>query len=143
MAVALLSDGRVGIDVENTKANIECLDIAGTYFSPIEYDELKQLPESIMKQRFFEYWTLKEAYIKARGLGLNMPLNEVNFSFPDNVLMPIQPASDSMQDEKNWQLRLLDPSADHKAALCVCQNTDIPFTLKIKRTIPLLFESDF
>lgn len=143
VAVALISEGKVGIDVENTSVKIDCLEIAGNYFSPSEYHELKKLPKSQIKKRFFEFWTLKEAYMKARGLGLSLPLDEVSFAFPRESTEPIEPASILMKDGGYWQLRLLSPSNLHKAAVCVCQDEDIPTKMIIKKTIPLVTEETF
>lgn len=143
VAVALIADGKIGLDVENASAPIDCLEIAAAYFSPTEYNELAQLPGPLMKKRFFEFWTLKEAYLKARGLGLKLPLEEVSFTFPEKISEPIQPASITRQDGRNWQLRLLKPSDLHQAALCVRQNANVPFKLCITKSIPLVSESDF
>ena len=139
----MIADGKIGLDVENASAPIDCLEIAAAYFSPTEYNELAQLPGPLMKKRFFEFWTLKEAYLKARGLGLKLPLEEVSFTFPEKISEPIQPASITRQDGRNWQLRLLKFSDLHQAALCVRQNVSVPFKLCITKSIPLVSESDF
>jgi 4'-phosphopantetheinyl transferase len=143
VAVALVAEGLVGLDVENISAPIDCLEIAAAYFSPTEYHELAQLPGSLMKKRFFEFWTLKEAYLKARGLGLNLPLEEVSFTFPEKISEPIQSASTARQEDRNWQLRLLNPSDLYQAALCVRQDASAPFKLCITKSIPLVSESEF
>ena len=143
VAAAVVAEGRVGIDVEYISRDTDCLEIAHKYFSPCEYTELEQLPEIQMKERFFELWTLKEAYVKAQGLGLSLALNEVNFNFSDNHSDQITLTSATMSEEKYWQVRLLNPSLEHKAALCVCQPTEAPLKLISKKTIPLVAEKDF
>ena len=143
VAAALVAEGRIGVDVEYRSRNTDCLEIAQRYFSPSEYTELQQLPEIQMKERFFELWTLKEAYVKARGLGLNLALDKVNFNFSDNSSDQITVASPTMSKGKCWHLRLLNPSPEHKAALCVGQETDAPLKLISKKTIPLAAEDDF
>jgi 4'-phosphopantetheinyl transferase len=47
--------------------------LAGRYFAPLEVDALGALPAAERLGRFFAYWTLKESYIKARGLGSPCP----------------------------------------------------------------------
>ncbi len=143
VAAAVVAEGRVGIDVEYISRNADCLEIAHKYFSPSEYTELQQLPDIQMKERFFELWTLKEAYMKACGLGLSLPLDEVSFTFPPKSAGPTEPASILMKDDESWQLRLLSPSNLHKAALCVCHNDDIPTKMIIKKTVPLVTEETF
>ena len=143
VAAAVVVEGRVGIDVEYINRNTDCLEIAHKYFSPSEYTELQQLPEIQMRERFFELWTLKEAYVKAQGLGLSLALNEVNFNFSDNHSDQITLTSVTISEEKFWQVRLLSPSTEHKAALCVSQQTEAPLKLISKKTIPLVAEKDF
>ena len=143
VAAVLVVEGRIGIDVEYISRNTDCLEIAHKYFSPCEYTELEQLPEIQMKERFFELWTLKEAYIKARGLGLNLALDKVNFNFSDNSSTQITVTSAMMSEGEYWQVRLLSPSTLHKAAVCICQNVDIPVKMIYKKTIPLISEDYF
>ncbi|MBA4020392.1 MAG: 4-phosphopantetheinyl transferase [Pirellula sp.] len=72
----------VGVDIEATQRETSCLDLADRYFSPSEVAALRQLPDSRQRERFFELWTLKESYIKARGMGLAIPLDQFSFAFP-------------------------------------------------------------
>jgi len=68
-----------GIDVENVERPGETIEVADRYFSCFESAALRALPVEAQHRRFFEYWTLKEAYIKARGLGLSLPLEQFSF----------------------------------------------------------------
>lgn len=76
---AVMLNDDIGCDVENTKRNTEPLLIAQRFFSPSEVTELFALPEHKQCSRFFDYWTLKESYIKAWGLGLSIPLADFSF----------------------------------------------------------------
>ncbi|MBL4900161.1 MAG: 4'-phosphopantetheinyl transferase superfamily protein [Colwellia sp.] len=80
-AVTLEDD--IGCDVENTTRNNDVLAIANRYFSSIETKELFSLPIVQQRHRFFDYWTLKESYIKAWGLGLTIPLKDFSFNIVD------------------------------------------------------------
>lgn len=67
------SSREIGVDIEEVK---ECnLDIAKNYFCPSEFLYLLKQQESDKKGTFYDYWTLKESYIKFRGKGLSIPLN--------------------------------------------------------------------
>src|SRR5690606_16111721 len=66
---AITRDAVVGVDVENIRRRAP-VDVADTFFAPGEVAALRALPLEQQPERFFEYWTLKESYIKARGLGL-------------------------------------------------------------------------
>jgi 4'-phosphopantetheinyl transferase len=82
-AVTLIDD--IGCDVENIGRNNDVLAIAERYFSPQETTELFALPTEEQRNRFFDYWTLKESYIKAWGLGLAIPLADFSFTISDKV----------------------------------------------------------
>lgn len=82
-AVTLVND--IGCDVENTARNNNVLAIANRYFSKKETTELFSLPVNKQQDRFFDYWTLKEAYIKAWGLGLAIPLADFSFHLNDKA----------------------------------------------------------
>lgn len=64
----------VGIDIEWMRKDFGGLKIAERFFSPDEINELKMLPEAQQLQAFFNCWSRKEAYIKALGKGLSIPL---------------------------------------------------------------------
>jgi 4'-phosphopantetheinyl transferase len=78
VACAVTRGRDVGVDVEHVYpprwGDETCLEIAGAHFAPAEAAGLAALPAADRRARFFEIWTLKEAYIKARGLGLALPL---------------------------------------------------------------------
>ena len=143
VAAALSLECRVGIDVENTSREIDCLEIAERYFSTAEYMELQQLPKPLLKERFFELWTLKEAYVKAQGGGLHTPLDEVSFHLRDANNDPVKSTYVVTDDGRQWQFRTLKPSDRHKASFCVRRNAESPLRVISKKTIPLIAEDDF
>ena len=117
VACALARDREIGIDVEKATRPTEILTIANSVFSPGEIRDLAALPASEQQRRFFELWTLKEAYIKARGKGLAIPLDEFSFTIPGGPTVRCEP---SLQDDgDSWQFRLWRPTATHQAALAV------------------------
>jgi 4'-phosphopantetheinyl transferase len=116
-AVAL--EAEVGADVEDTLRPGQTVEIANSYFAPAEAAALRALPLERQRERFFELWTLKESYIKARGMGLSLPLEQFAFE-----LQPGQPPrvvfDPRLQDEPEaWQFFQLQLSARHKGALAV------------------------
>jgi 4'-phosphopantetheinyl transferase len=94
----------IGVDVEDsqrtTRADLNSL--AG-YFSAQEFEDLRKLPADEQPQRFFAYWTLKESYIKARGLGLAIPLDKFSFRFEANQLKGFSVHPDLQDDADCWQ----------------------------------------
>lgn len=73
----------LGIDCEYIERSNDILNIADRYFSADEVKELFSLPEAQQRSRFFDYWTLKESYIKACGQGLAIPLDHFSFHISD------------------------------------------------------------
>jgi 4'-phosphopantetheinyl transferase len=100
-AVAL--DRRIGVDLELVRTESAKEDIAARYFSAQETDELRNLPAEQRAEGFFLCWTRKEAYIKANGAGLQIPLNSFNVS-----LSPGQPATLSVNDDSGWGIESFD-----------------------------------
>ena len=139
VAVVMISDKQVGVDIENISRPIDYLDIARNYFTQAEYQELKLLSEPRRRLRFFEFWTQKEAYMKARGLGLQMALDEVNFAPSKDMTGP---GFIFTQDHYQWQFTLLNPSVNHKAAVCIGAASKEWIKIKSKKSIPLVKVED-
>lgn len=78
--IATAADSNVGVDLECIRAQCDYAEIARRFFSTVEIDQLHALPSHLYAEAFFNCWTKKEAYLKARGEGLSIPLN--SFSVP-------------------------------------------------------------
>lgn len=78
MAVCL--EDEIGCDIENPSRKVNIEPIARRYFSKQEYSELNNLPELLKISRFFEIWTLKEAFVKATGVGISLGLDSFYFN---------------------------------------------------------------
>ena len=104
-AVAIGQEREVGIDVELIRAEFASEAIAKRYFSAREIDELSRLPAELRTEGFFLCWTRKEAYIKAKGDGLQIPLDSFDVS-----LSPGRPATLSSVDQPRWGIESFVPS---------------------------------
>ncbi|HEX4274406.1 MAG TPA: 4'-phosphopantetheinyl transferase superfamily protein [Bryobacteraceae bacterium] len=102
LAAAFARGRHVGIDIEplNREAHLH---IARDAFAPAEISFLNSLPTDRRSAAFFHLWTLKEAYVKARGMGLSIPLTAFAFSFdPTSIWFdPMQPETVG-QDPDRW-----------------------------------------
>jgi 4'-phosphopantetheinyl transferase len=78
---AFASDAAVGVDIEQVKPDFKGMEIASRFFSSEEIAALAKLPPELGVEAFFECWTRKEAYVKARGQGLGIPLRSFTVSF--------------------------------------------------------------
>lgn len=124
-----------GVDVEAVGRKVDVPTLACHSFHPSERDDVMAQPPQEQVRRFFEYWTLKEAYIKARGMGLALPLKAFAMQLTAPVTVRFEPAGsegprsdgpladeapgDEPDDPACWQLQLLRPSAEYQVALAI------------------------
>jgi 4'-phosphopantetheinyl transferase len=110
-AVALSRE--VGVDLEFVRPLLGDSAIPERFFSPAEVLALRALPAESQPEAFFNCWTRKEAYIKARGEGLSIPLDSFEVS-----LAPGEPAAlVKAPDRSRWSLRALVPAPGYVAAV--------------------------
>jgi 4'-phosphopantetheinyl transferase len=130
----------LGVDVENFRAREVSIDIADRYFAPQEVAVLTAAPPHQQQYRFFEYWTFKEAYIKARGMGLSLPLEKFSFFYPDDraVQIAIQPELDD--DSVRWQFWQFRPTSEYMVAICAERVGAQSARLIVRQAIPMLSE---
>lgn len=122
-AVTLNHD--IGCDVEYMERKSDYLAIADRFFSKVESKELFSLSKSEQRQRFFDYWTLKESYIKAWGLGLAIPLSDFSFyigesqtdHYNNNIQLGFAPCREDTA--AHWQSWLFYPGDQHRIAVSV------------------------
>jgi len=113
MAVyAIAKDRNLGIDVEHVRADSAGEDIARRYFSVREVTDLLALPPDARVEGFFHCWTRKEAYLKATGMGLRIPLDSFSVS-----LLPGKPAQFLGGVEPRWHMAAYHPAGAYVAAL--------------------------
>jgi 4'-phosphopantetheinyl transferase len=116
---AITRNWAVGIDLEWINKDIEPEQIAGRFFSPYEIAMLRSVPKELLIQAFFDCWTRKEAYIKARGMGLSLALDQFDVSLVPGLPAEILANREANQDIARWPLYELFPGEDYKAALAV------------------------
>ena len=130
----------LGVDVENYCTRKAPTDIADRFFAPDEVADLRALHGTRQYERFFEYWTLKESYIKARGVGLSIPLSQFSFRLSSGsagLSLSMQPElNDHPSRWRFWQFR---PAACYLAALCV-EETDATPRVIATKVVPLVGE---
>jgi 4'-phosphopantetheinyl transferase len=117
IAVAVALNIAPGLDVAYLDQRIDVETVARQYFAVAEAADLASCPAELRRRRFFEYWTLKEAYLKATGLGLSIPLNSfaMTLSEPPTIAF----ANGDAREAAAWQFRQPVLSEAHVAALAV------------------------
>jgi 4'-phosphopantetheinyl transferase len=124
LAIAVAHGREVGLDAEDTWRPGETVGIAHRFFAPAELSALLALEaEHDRHERFFALWTLKEAYIKARGLGLALPLDCFAFTWPETGLaFSCDPRAGD--DPSRWHFTRHRPTPRHALALAVERQGD-------------------
>jgi 4'-phosphopantetheinyl transferase len=133
VACAVSLDHHVGVDAEYIERTID-LDIAGTAFSSNEIEYLEQTPLAMKREVFFEIWTVKEAYIKARGQGLTIPLKSFAVQLRTGEPPTISFLDGCSGDPHTWQFYQIRPSPCHQLAVCVCSQS--PCRLQVRQVTP-------
>jgi 4'-phosphopantetheinyl transferase len=110
---------QVGVDAEWLGRATEPMGLADSHFSPIEVQALRAVPPGLRRGVFFRYWTLKESYIKARGLGLALPLDQFSFLLHKGAPIRIAFASTLHDDPDHWRFALFSASSSHLVAVGV------------------------
>lgn len=136
IALAVARGREVGVDVENIRAQEVDIDIANRFFAPAEVAALSGAPVGERQFRFFEYWTFKESYIKARGMGLSLPLDKFNFDYPRDRRVRIAIDAKLEDDADRWQFWQLLPSAEYLVAICAEQAAAQAGRLSVRKIVP-------
>lgn len=126
--LAITQNRKVGVDVERIRQGISSHVIAQQYFSKAEVAELQSLPITQREAAFFTCWTRKEAYIKAQGIGLSLPLESFDVSLSPNEPAMLRAVRPDPQEAARWTLRPLDVSQNYVGALAV-EGIDLDFRL--------------
>jgi 4'-phosphopantetheinyl transferase len=110
---AFAMDGEVGVDIEQVKPDFKGMEIAAHFFSSEEIAALAELAPELGAEAFFGCWTRKEAYVKARGQGLSIPLRGFTVSFADSKQL--------LRDETGaaWSCCALKPARGFAGAVVV------------------------
>jgi 4'-phosphopantetheinyl transferase len=117
--VALTQGRAVGVDVERIRTDLAVDKIATRFFSPRERDILAAVPATRQHDAFFACWTRKEAYIKARGDGLNLPLDAFDVDFLPGQPVRLAETRHDPGEAARWTLHDLDIGEGYKAALAL------------------------
>lgn len=119
LLVAVSRSRQVGVDVERVPSEALVAEVSERVFSPPELAALGQLLGPARCERFAEFWTRKEAYIKARGTGLSLPLDSFRVGFGPGMSPSILSARGEPDAAVRWALFDLQPFPEFAGALVV------------------------
>jgi 4'-phosphopantetheinyl transferase len=116
---AIARDRELGVDLEYVRPHLADELIAEHFFSSREVTALRALPRAMQPEAFYTCWTCKEAYLKARGAGLTVPLDAFDVPWtPDELPVLLRTGGDPSEAHL-WSLRRLDAGPGYVAALAV------------------------
>lgn len=133
----------LGVDVEHLQVRQVSAGIAERFFSPAEAAELARVPSAQWQDRFFEYWTFKESYIKARGMGLTIPLDRFSFDYPFEGAVQIVIDPELGDDGGRWGLWQFRPRPEYLLAVCAERQRGEAPTLTLRKVIPTVGDEVF
>ncbi len=116
VACAVTSGAAVGVDVECVDRVVDPAAIASRFFAPTETAQILALAGDARRDRFFDIWTLKEAFVKALGLGMAVSLGALAFQVDGDAGIHVDAPG---IDAGAWQFALLAAGPRHRLAVAV------------------------
>lgn len=136
VACAINRGQELGIDVEYIDGKHDYAELTHLVLAEAELATLNRLPLCERRERFYVLWTLKEAYLKAIGIGLSIPLTSLEF---DTAQRPIcvKPTSGAPANFNQWHFESIMPAAKHVMALAIAIPPELPVQVNMHWSVPL------
>ena len=118
--VGVVPGRELGVDLESLRGGTDFRGLTERFFSAPEREELRQVPDPEFPREFLRLWTRKEAYLKARGTGLALPLDAFAVALGD-LPEPVGMTWTRGHEEEAaaWRMVEVDCGAGYVGALCV------------------------
>jgi len=118
----------VGVDIEFVCPKRADWQVARQCFSLREIESLQKVPSELFTEAFFACWTRKEAYIKARGVGVSLALDQFDVSVEPGEQPALLGSRENPQEASRWTFKDLNLVPEFKGALAVeGHNLDVEF----------------
>ncbi len=114
---AIAPDRPVGVDLEIFRADLDPTELAPSVLAPQEWATLATLPSAEQQVQFFQRWTAKEAYLKARGVGLSLPPDQIALAMEERDTLRIISVAGDEREGTRWSLHAVAPITGYAAAL--------------------------
>jgi 4'-phosphopantetheinyl transferase len=120
----------LGVDLERVRPEFADDHIAEHFFSRSEVEVLRRLPVSQQEQAFFECWTRKEAFLKAKGGGLSVPLDKFVVSFGPGQTAELLHSQLDPTDTTRWKMQDVSGLLPGHVAAIVVDAGNLPVLLE-------------
>lgn len=135
-AACALTLGRdIGVDIENLERAVD-LKVAERFFTRDEAAYVRKMPPESRPAAFFDLWTLKESYIKARGTGLSIGLDQFGFQIDRGISVRFEPSLNDSPDA--WTFFRFSPVRNYRAAVAVRAPAGTACRLRVFQCIPFI-----
>lgn len=111
--IAVTREREIGVDIEHVKKEFAFAEVAERYFTTREVSAIRALPEDLQRRAFYQCWTSKEAFLKAKGVGLSGELDEVE------ILLDGEGRVQVKNTLPGWYLCELNPCDDYVGAVAL------------------------
>lgn len=125
-----------GVDVESMARRVDALRIAEHSFGEEETRDLRARDGADRRRRFFAYWTLKEAYLKARGRGIEMRMDSAVFCLAEEGRITVDFAARAEDRPDRWQFSLYQTVADEMVAVALRRETGENLEIRAFQSTP-------
>ena len=116
---AFVRGKEVGVDVEQIRKEVNVKEIAGRFFSRAEQATFATVAEELKREAFFRCWTRKEAFVKAKGDGLSLPLDQFDVSLLPGESAQLLSTRPEPEEQHRWSMCDLNVGPDYASALVV------------------------
>lgn len=140
IVLAITKRASLGVDVENVCVSDVSMEAAKQFLAPSEIAALAAISDKKRRDRFFEYWTLKESYIKARGKGVSLPLDKFSFNLGQNSFVDLVIEPELGDDGSRWRFWQFRPALEYLVAVCVERIGPASPALVVNKLTPLVHE---
>ena len=123
----------IGVDVEFIQRDFAMETIANQFFSPNEVASLFRFPQRLRPRAFYDCWTRKEAFIKAQGLGLSLPLVDFEVSLDHDEPALLHTSWDSAEATR-WSLININVAADYAGAVAIARGERCLYSWHVDET---------
>jgi len=124
---AFTLSSEIGVDIEMINPAFATHEVAERFFSANEVAALRQIATEDQSRAFFDCWTRKEAFIKAQGMGLSLPLDQFEVSLKHDKPQLLRTNWD-LGEAMRWSLINIDVGSEYAAALAVpCANFHVTY----------------
>ena len=126
----IASVDQIGVDIERIRPLSDERELAERFFAPREYAQYASLPRELQTRGFFNAWTRKEAFLKARGTGLQTPLDAFEVSLDPRQPCRIERFRSLPEGRDEWQLMNVRDENNHALAIAAKHPLRHPLTLR-------------